>query len=74
VDLADAFYARLKAKVEELEKDGGIGVLINNVGIANPVPDYVHELDEKETFDIIRVNIDGTIRMSRTVIPSLVRR
>lgn len=71
---ADAFYADLKTKTDALDKDGGIGALINNVGIANDIPEYMFMLDDKWTYDMVRVNIDGTVRMSRAILPYMANR
>jgi 17beta-estradiol 17-dehydrogenase / very-long-chain 3-oxoacyl-CoA reductase len=35
------------------------------------VPEYVYELDEKTTLDILQVNIEGTVCMTRAVVPFL---
>jgi hypothetical protein len=34
---ADAFFAKLGGVCAELVKDGGLGILVNNVGMVNPV-------------------------------------
>jgi len=69
---APAFYQSLTDKIKGLE--GGVGVLINNVGIANPLPAYMQELDDKNTYDILYINIEGTVRVTRTVLPFMIER
>lgn len=69
---APAFYSSLTDKIRQME--GGVGCLINNVGIANPLPAYMHELDDETTFDILYINIEGTVRVTRTVLPFMIER
>ena len=69
---APAFYSKLENRVRQM-KDG-VGLLINNVGIANPLPAYMHELDDQNTFDILYVNIEGTVRVTRTLLPFMIER
>ena len=33
------------------------------------MPEYLHKLPEKEILDILHVNVDGTVRMSRAILP-----
>jgi short-subunit dehydrogenase len=36
-------------------------------------PEYFHELSDQWTYDIIQVNIKGTIRMTRTIVPFMLK-
>ncbi len=67
---ADAFFAKLSAECAHL--DGGVGILVNNVGMVNGVPEYMHQLDDQTTYGILQVNVEGTVRTSRAIIPILV--
>lgn len=71
---ADAFYLRLREVAASLHKRGGIGMLINNVGTNVEVPEFFHALPESEVLDIVRVNVEGTVRMTRTVLPFMADR
>lgn len=43
-----AYYAKLDVVCQEMDKDGGIGLLINNVGTANEIPKALEEFSEEE--------------------------
>lgn len=61
------FYATLDAKCAEINGKGGLGVLINNVGISNEVPMTLDEFTDEEISDIIHCNTFSTVFMTRTV-------
>jgi 17beta-estradiol 17-dehydrogenase / very-long-chain 3-oxoacyl-CoA reductase len=66
----DATYKQMYQFLEPI-KD--LGVLVNNVGVANEDPEYFLELSDKTLYDMININVKGTISMTRTVLPLLVR-
>lgn len=70
----DDFYVALKKECEDMDKDGGIGLLINNVGIANQYPQREDELEDKETADMLTCNIDSVVFMTRTMLPFMMNR
>jgi 17beta-estradiol 17-dehydrogenase / very-long-chain 3-oxoacyl-CoA reductase len=70
----DAFYEKFRKECEVMHNSGGIGILINNVGIANQYPQLDAELTDKEAADMITCNIDSTLFMSRTVLPFMSKR
>ena len=41
--------SELDKRLDVLKRDGGIGVLINNVGVSYPFAQYFHELDESRS-------------------------
>ena len=45
--------------------DGGLAILVNNVGISYDFPMLFHELSEDRVLDMIRLNIDSTTYMTR---------
>eukprot|EP01034_Spumella_vulgaris_P028591 gene28591-35474_t len=51
-----------------MHKDGGIGMLINNVGTANEIPKALDEFPEEEIEGMISCNIYSTIWMTRAVL------
>lgn len=80
-DFADAkeasvnkFLSSLTSKLTEISKDGGIGMLINSVGLANDLPTVVHELDPENVRQMLYVNNDGTMMMTQAVLPFMVDR
>lgn len=62
-----AFYAALDKELSEMHADGGISLLINNVGIANDVPRSLEEFTDTEVEDMIQCNIFSTVYMTRAV-------
>lgn len=60
--------------VEEEIKGLDIGVLINNVGVTYPAARYFHEVDEKVWMNIVRVNLEGTTRVTMAVVPGMLQR
>lgn len=64
----DEFYKQLNIECEYMHENGGIGLLINNVGIANQYPQRDDELTDIEESNMINCNIDSTVFMSRTVL------
>jgi short-subunit dehydrogenase len=70
-DKADAFYRDLESMIK-VDLKGQVGMLINNVGVGNEQPVYSYDLDPKLELDMIRINCEGTCRMTRAVLPLLV--
>lgn len=68
-DLDDG-VKRIKETVEGLD----VGVLINNVGVSYPYARYFHELDEQLLKNLIKVNVEGTTKVTQAVLPVMVKR
>lgn len=53
-----------------------IGVLVNNVGVSYPYPDYFLELKGKEKiyYDIVQCNIVSVLAMCQIVMPGMVEK
>ena len=66
------FYKDLTKKVDSLS--GGVGVLINNVGLSNENPEMLHCIPEHDINQMLRVNNAGTIFMSRAILPHMMTR
>ncbi|PON42337.1 Short-chain dehydrogenase/reductase [Parasponia andersonii] len=60
--------------VEEAIKGLDVGILINNVGVTYPAAGYFHEVAEKVWMNIVRVNLEGTTRVTRAVLPGMLER
>jgi len=67
----DNTYTALRARLEKLDD---IGILINNVGIANETPELMHLLTDKETEEMVEINILGTIKMTRLLMPFFLKK
>jgi len=68
-DATSSFADKLNSTLTELHSDGGIGMLVNCVGVVNALPTLLHQLDAEEVRQILCVNNDGTVAMSRAVLP-----
>lgn len=60
--------------IEDLVSELDVGMLINNVGITYPAAMFFHEVDEEVWTKIVRVNIEGMVRVTKAVLPEMVRR
>lgn len=63
----EKFYEDLDKELARLDKDGGVGLLINNVGTTNQYPQTLMELSDKEVSDMINCNMHSTVFMTRAV-------
>lgn len=61
-------------KIREAIDGLDVGVLINNVGISYPYARYFHEVDEKLLKDLIKINVEGTTRVTQAVLPGMIKR
>ena len=61
------FYLKLDKLCEKLNKVDKIGLLINNVGIANEIPRFLDELTDIEVSNMINCNVFSTVNMTRSV-------
>ncbi|GER31329.1 very-long-chain 3-oxoacyl-CoA reductase 1 [Striga asiatica] len=68
-DLNDG-VSRIKEAIQGVD----VGVLINNVGVSYPYARFFHELDDKLLSDLIKVNIEGTTKVTQAVLPGMVER
>jgi short-subunit dehydrogenase len=62
-----SFLAKLEEELKELHRDGGIGLLINNVGTANEHPKAFDEFTAQENEDIIHCNVFSCVDMTFAV-------
>ncbi|KAJ6981323.1 very-long-chain 3-oxoacyl-CoA reductase-like protein [Populus alba x Populus x berolinensis] len=74
-DFSGKVSTRLVQGVIEKAVEGlDVGLLINNVGITYPAARFFHEVDEKVWMDVVRVNLEGTSRVTRAVLPGMIQR
>lgn len=64
----EKFYKDLDSELAKMDKDGGVGLLVNNVGIANQYPQSLMELTDKDCEDMIHCNMHSTVFMTRAVL------
>lgn len=60
--------ALVKAEVAKMTEDGGVGVLVNNVGISYSFCRYFHELTMDEANAMVEMNVNSTSRMTHIVL------
>eukprot|EP00475_Leptophrys_vorax_P024263 TRINITY_DN33449_c0_g1_i1.p1 TRINITY_DN33449_c0_g1~~TRINITY_DN33449_c0_g1_i1.p1 ORF type:complete len:330 (+),score=24.19 TRINITY_DN33449_c0_g1_i1:108-1097(+) len=63
-------YAQIQSLVDELE----VGILVNNAGLSYPFAQYLHEVDDKLIADLINTNVQPVVRLSKIVIPGMLKR
>eukprot|EP00536_Pseudo-nitzschia_multiseries_P003990 jgi/Psemu1/64411/estExt_Genemark1.C_640017 len=68
------FDKAAQEKVAKVVKDLEVGVLVNNVGVSYRYPMFFHELSDSEVQDLMTMNIDSTVWMTRMVIPGMLER
>ncbi|GAA0151825.1 hypothetical protein LIER_37362 [Lithospermum erythrorhizon] len=66
----DEGVKRIKEAIEGLD----VGLLINNVGVSYPYGRFFHEVDEKLLGDLIKVNVEGTTKVTQAVLPGMIER
>ncbi|KAF7813654.1 very-long-chain 3-oxoacyl-CoA reductase 1-like [Senna tora] len=68
-DLSEGMV-RIREAIEGLD----VGVLINNVGISYPYARFFHEVDDELLRNLIKVNVEGTTKVTQTVLPGMLKR
>jgi len=61
-------------KAAAMVADIEVGVLVNNVGISYPFPQWFHELTDDEVNDLMTVNMQSVVWMTRAVLPQMIAR
>ncbi|GKY94089.1 hypothetical protein MPSEU_000375300 [Mayamaea pseudoterrestris] len=68
------FDDEAKANVTKVLDSMEVGVLVNNVGVGYRYPQYFDELSNQEVKDLLTMNIDSTVWMTRIVLPGMLSR
>mmetsp|Transcript_32931 Transcript_32931/g.80029 ORF Transcript_32931/g.80029 Transcript_32931/m.80029 type:complete len:316 (+) Transcript_32931:123-1070(+) len=61
---------RVAKEVSKLQ----VGVLVNNVGVSYRYPMFFTELSDQEVTDLMMMNLDSTVWMTRMVLPGMAER
>ncbi|KAJ8615619.1 hypothetical protein MRB53_034991 [Persea americana] len=67
-DSIEVIGKRIEEGIEGLD----LGILINNVGMCNRWPRFFHEAESVD--DIIKVNVEGMLRVTRAVLPAMLKK
>uniref|UniRef100_A0A8B9RS53 Hydroxysteroid dehydrogenase like 1 n=1 Tax=Accipiter nisus TaxID=211598 RepID=A0A8B9RS53_9AVES len=62
------------AAIKKALKDREIGILVNNVGMFYPYPDYFTNVSEDVLWDMININIASASMMTHIVLPGMVEK
>lgn len=68
------FDQTARASIESSIKELNVGILINNVGISYRYPVYFHELDDERVTQLMEMNINSAVYMTRMVLKGMLER
>ncbi|KAJ0809256.1 putative very-long-chain 3-oxoacyl-CoA reductase [Helianthus annuus] len=57
-----------------LDENLDVGVLVNNVGVTYPVARYFHEVEQDVWMKVMKVNVEGTSLVTKSVIEGMIGR
>jgi 17beta-estradiol 17-dehydrogenase / very-long-chain 3-oxoacyl-CoA reductase len=60
-------YDQVERAIAKLD----VGVLVNNVGISYPFPQWFHELTDHEVTGLLNINVNSLTWMTRAVLPAM---
>ncbi|KAJ4909812.1 Very-long-chain 3-oxoacyl-CoA reductase 1 [Raphanus sativus] len=66
----DGGVGRIEEAIEGLE----VGILINNAGVSYPYAKYFHEVDEELLGSLIKINVEGTTKVTKAVLGNMLKR
>jgi 17beta-estradiol 17-dehydrogenase / very-long-chain 3-oxoacyl-CoA reductase len=66
----DEGVQKIKETIEGLD----VGVLINNVGVSYPCARFFHEVDEGLLKNLIKVNVEGTTKVTQAVLHGMLKK
>ncbi|KAJ7945488.1 very-long-chain 3-oxoacyl-CoA reductase 1 [Quillaja saponaria] len=61
---------RIREAIEGLD----VGILINNVGVSYPYARFFHEVDDEMLKSLIKVNVEGTTKVTQAVLHGMLKR
>ncbi|GAA5876120.1 hypothetical protein JCM16303_007029 [Sporobolomyces ruberrimus] len=67
---ASADYAALGKELDQLD----VGVLINNVGKSYDEPTFFQDLPDQDMTDIVEINVNATLKVTKLVLPGMISR
>ncbi|WP_139983909.1 SDR family oxidoreductase [Nocardioides litoris] len=71
LDVTD--QASVDAAAEQLEREGGLDVLVNNAGITGTMPQAPTQVDPDNVRAVVETNVIGVIRVTNALLPLLRR-
>ncbi|KAI3720378.1 hypothetical protein L6452_21294 [Arctium lappa] len=61
-------------KISEAIEGLDVGILINNAGVSYPYARFFHEVDDQLLSSLIKVNVEGTTKVTQAVLPQMLKR
>ncbi|KAK9090235.1 hypothetical protein Sjap_023412 [Stephania japonica] len=74
IDLSKECGSEIVRKVREEIEGLDVGVLINNAGVSYKYASFVHEVDSGVVENIVRVNVEGVMWMTKAVVPLMMEK
>lgn len=74
VDFSSGDFTAGLREIEAVAGELEVGVLVNNVGVTYPGAMFFDEVEEEVWGNIVRVNIEGTTRVTKAVLPAMLQR
>lgn len=71
LDFATATPQSFTALKQSIDALGDIGMLINNVGKSHAHPEYFDILPQEEVDQILKINVEGLVQVTRLVVPKM---
>jgi len=73
IDFSD-FNESNQDKVKQALSTLEVGILINNVGMSYPFPNFFNEIDSNLVESLIELNVQSTVKMTRILLPLMEKR
>ena len=73
IDLSRDLLEGMKVLLEAVE-GLDVGVLVNNAGVANPTPLFLHEGEVELWVEMMRVNLEATTVVTRALLPGMIEK
>lgn len=68
------FDATAKQSIQKAMDELEVGILVNNVGLSYRYPQYFDELSDAEVTDLLALNVESTVWMTRAALPGMLQR
>jgi len=73
-EYVEKFHSALRGTLETLTENGGVGMLLNCVGVSNSTPGLTHDTPKEDVLQMLAINNNGTTLMMQSVLPFMMKR